>query len=100
MRSRKSKKVYLFDIGGELIDIFNSRKELAEILKIATDSVDQAIFRKSCVQLKYYISNDKDFDVNTIFKKSNFNPLISKQKRHVHQIREYFENQDNSLYEE
>ena len=28
--------------------------------------------------MKYYISDIKDFDVSKVFKKSNFNPLLSK----------------------
>lgn len=98
MRTRKSKICYLFDISGELVQVLNSRKEVAELLKTSIGVINSAIFKKTCVQLKYYISNDKDFDVNTVFRKSNFNPLLSKMGRKS-KIRDYFENSENYLYE-
>ena len=98
---RKSRTYYLFDNGGMLIKEFKEIKDLSNQIKSSIGTIISAVHRKSCLQLKYYVSLDKNFDINKVIKKSNFNPILSKQiSSFKGGIINYFENIDEFLYED
>lgn len=98
---KENEMYYLFDNGGILISSFNSLREISNKLDIKYITIYTALKRSSCMQLKYYVSNDFNFDVNSVFKKSNFNPVLSKQKRNfnVGGLIDCFDNNDEFLNE-
>jgi hypothetical protein len=76
--SRKPKMFFLFDNSGTLLLSNKSLNELCVITGGNYGAIFSAFQRKSCFNMKYYISDTKDFDASKVFKKSNFNPLLSK----------------------
>jgi len=74
------KTYHLFDIGGMYLGSFTGSRAIAK--KIGTEhcNIHASVRRQNCVLGKYYISLDINFDINSIRKKSNFNPILSKNR--------------------
>jgi len=72
------KTYHLFDIGGMYIDTFIGIKAIAKKTGIPEGAVSGAFKRQGCLYGKYYVSIDRNFNINEHLGKSCFNPILSK----------------------
>ena len=80
---KPKKTYYLFDSGGNLIEEFKGRKELADKLKIKLSCLNSCIKRKSLLQRRYYICTENNIDIKSFAKKYTHNPILKSRSNHL-----------------
>lgn len=74
-RPPKYKKVYQFNLHGELINTYHCMKDAVESTGLERSAIGSNIIRKSLTCKKWYFSHNKDFQIP--HKAKNHNPLIN-----------------------
>ena len=84
---RKPKPLYMFNLELKLLKVFKGSAEAGKFLGRSTVSIDTAIFRKSVIDRRFYLSRDRNFKKPHKGKGTNpldvdiFNPKFLKEPK-------------------
>jgi len=70
---KNARKVYMFDLEGNLIQTFDTCRIAEQQLGIPEANINSYILRKTCIHQSFYLSRQREFEIP--IRKTNFNPL-------------------------